>query len=310
MKGFFMLSLDCEGRWGMLDKKNNYNKKITQESLQEVYGFIFETLEKFNIRATFAFTSLFSVSPDLIDSYYRDFKEIAENGNEWYSLMVQHIEQRNYDGWIGSDFLVRARQCGHEIAWHGFSHVGLGHECHPSILSYELNNGKKISEYLNVKLKSIIFPRNKVGNLSAISKFGFEGYRVGIDGDVSVVDRIGGILKELNRNGISHDPTPITYSPMVGSPCGYFLNWPHMIRSIVPIDVTVARWNNILAHASLNRQCAHMWFHPHNLITSPAMRNSFYLILENVSKYLRGDLLNNFTLAEYSVLNKPSLNLL
>jgi hypothetical protein len=55
----------------------------------------------------------------------------------------------------------------------------------------------------------------------------------------------------------------------------------------------VQRWKSLLKHAVETGGYVHMWFHPHNLISSPAMVHSFREIMAYAGDLVRsGDLLS------------------
>ena len=60
-KARFILSFDCEGKWGMADHPEMASSNpISRDSLANAYTQIFQILEKHNIPATFALVGLFA----------------------------------------------------------------------------------------------------------------------------------------------------------------------------------------------------------------------------------------------------------
>ena len=68
-------------------------------------------------------------------------------------------------------------------------------------------------------------------------------------------------------------PSPQPEEPgdrtLIAIPPGYFFNWRFGARRRVPREVTVARWSNLLRRTAREGGVAHLWLHPHNLITAP-----------------------------------------
>jgi hypothetical protein len=64
------------------------------------------------------------------------------------------------------------------------------------------------------------------------------------------------------------------------------------------MQITVHRWNAMLNRAMNHGGVVHMWFHPHNLLTAPAMRGTLRSILAQVSRYMKDGRLHNLTMAE------------
>jgi hypothetical protein len=101
------------------------------------------------------------------------------------------------------------------------------------------------------------------------------------------------LLGEFNIIDRGSDELPKKCNGWFISPAGNFLNWPSGVRSLVPVPITVRRWKSMLRHAVETGGYLHMWFHPHNLITAPAMADSFTHIMSYVGELVRsGDLLS------------------
>ncbi len=70
MTGTLMVSLDCEGRWGMADHDEMLGQHpIGDTNLRLAYEFLFETLARLNIRATFAVVGLFVAGKNEAEDY-------------------------------------------------------------------------------------------------------------------------------------------------------------------------------------------------------------------------------------------------
>ena len=82
------------------------------------------------------------------------------------------------------------------------------------------------------------------------------------------------------------------------SSSGFFLNWPSGVRSLVPVSVTVSRWKSLLRSAVEQGGYVHMWFHPHNLITAPAMQSTFAQIMNEVGQLVRSGDMVSLTMSE------------
>ena len=58
--GQFVVSLDCEGKFGMADKISDFhNRHLTDQNLRKVYSGLVELFDRYEIRATFAFVGAF-----------------------------------------------------------------------------------------------------------------------------------------------------------------------------------------------------------------------------------------------------------
>lgn len=293
-KGIFTLSLDCEGLWGVADHLDENTKAINQESLREVYKYINDVLSYHRIKATYAFTSLFTQEESVILSYKEAIESKITIHDQWYKHIDKMLTSQNFDGWLGREFYLQAKNAGHEIGWHGFSHHPLSENIDENIVRFELEESLKIAQSENQILDSIIFPRNAIGHLSMLSDYGFQCYRQGvIEQSKLYSNKYYRVLDELNVFKNAEKCTHSFKSQINALPAGYFLNWPSGPRKLIPKIITQKRWDNIFSSAEKRKEQAHMWFHPHNMITAPKMRNNFESIIKNVSiKIKNGDLLN------------------
>lgn len=294
MTGKFVISLDCEGKWGVADNLPGKNNRIDAKSLDQAYGFIFDLLEKYEIRAVFAFTSLFTVEEAVVQSYADEFTELCALGFAWYAPMALMVKNREYDGWIGKNYFSRALRAGHEIGWHGFSHHTLEDSIHPNVIDFEIVNGIRVAEMHGIKMDGLIFPRNRVGNLQKLKSAGFTGYRMARQ----QIDPLSGnpwyrLLNEFNVVAKSQVVQSKDSGDLTAIPPGEFLNWPSGARSLVPDAITIARWKSILVDASSTGGVAHLWLHPHNLITAPRMMNLLEIVVKQASKMIGEKRLQN-----------------
>ena len=306
----FTLSLDCEGLWGMADKMQDpLYRIINYKSLINSYDFIDRTLTSNNIKCTAAFVSCFTVNKDFLNDNLSILYDMSRLSPQWYSTLVKLLEVGNNDGLVGEDFFRILKNAGHEIGWHGSTHVPLIKEyCSPELLKVELNLASLICSETNTYPKSIIFPRNKIGYLNELHSFGFLTYR---DSDSNHINKkILGYLNEFNI----YQKCPSSRFPqtqplhLTAAPSGLFLNWPHGFRSIVPASVTISRWKNLIKSAVKHGATIHMWLHPHNFITAPEMKYTFSEIIHFVGQLSKSGHIKNLTLNEIhnEIIKKPN----
>ena len=296
MTGKFLLSLDCEGRWGVADNLHGRNNKINARSLDRAYGFIFDLLDKYEIRATFAFTSLFTVDEEVLQSYAGKLSQMSAMGFDWYAPISSMLKNMEYDGWIGEGYFYHALRSGHEIGWHGFSHHTLENSVHPAVIDFEISNGITVAGLHGIKMDGLIFPRNRVGNIQKLKNAGFTSYRMARQ----QIDPMSGIpwyrlLHEFNVVAKSQVVQEKGADDLVAIPPGDFLNWPSGARSLVPDAITIARWNSILNDAASTGGVSHLWLHPHNLITAPRMMDLLEAVVKQASRMIREKRLQNLS---------------
>jgi hypothetical protein len=63
--------------------------------------------------------------------------------------------------------------------------------------------------------------------------------------------------------------------------------------------VTLKRWSNVLDHAVASGGVAHLWLHPHNLITARGQVELFEDAISRVAKAQNSGLIKSVTQAEY-----------
>ena len=300
--GVFTLSLDCEGLWGMADQAHVLNRGVINgKSLRRAYTSVHSTLESNGVRATAAFVSCFAAPRDAVREYLPLLEELGERNPEWFCNLLPILrrgDSESLDGWEGNDLWNEAASRGHEIAWHGATHMPLSDATASEAIELELRLASHLFKTLGRSPTSVVFPRNLIGHLIKLRSAGFSCYRERASS--GPLGRVGGLLREFNLFDRSVNAEPRRDGSWAVSPAGFFLNWPSGIRSSVPVGVTVQRWRCLLRHAALKGGYVHMWFHPHNLITAPAMQESFNSVMLEVGNLVRsGDLLS-LTMAEAS----------
>ena len=293
----FTLSLDCEGLWGMADQPGVVNAGvICDASLAQAYGLISRVLDTNELKATCAFVSAFAAGPDALRANLEVFHELVSQRPEWFSQVVPAIESSRVDGWFGDVYYEVLRAAGHEMAWHGATHLSLADQTSADAVELELQLANRLFVAIGHTPKTIVFPRNQVGHLDRLRRAGFETYRASpSDG---FAGRFLSLANEWNLWDSRISVKPWTQQGWRVSPAGHFLNWPSGARAMVPVGVTVSRWKSLLRSAVEMGGYVHMWFHPHNLITAPGMQGAFEQILGEVGNLVRAGDLACLTMAE------------
>lgn len=282
--GVFTLSLDCEGLWGMADSDAVFaDGRINKDSLDEAYQVIAEELDRNSVRCTAAFVSCFAAERDAVRSSLHLIEEIAEFVPDWFRHVLPRLRDGSgaaMSGLEGHEYWKRLRRYGHEMAWHGATHLPLAPDTSRDAVRSELNLAASLGGTLGGLAKTVIYPRNQIGHADALRGAGFKTYRDSKAGGLS--KRVTGLLREWAVWDQGDCDMPRMDGAWCVSPAGQFLNWPSGVRKTVPVAVTVQRWRSMLRHAAEQGRYVHMWFHPHNLITAPDMRVAFSQILEEV----------------------------
>lgn len=293
----FTLSLDCEGLWGMADQYAVVSAgAINDVALGDAYAFIRHTLDASGLRATAAFVSCFAAGAEAVRNQRVTLEQLASHAPTWFSQVLPVIRAGRMDGWDGARHYQALKQAGHEMAWHGATHLPLTQDTPTMAVDLEVQLAQTLGAELGQMPKTIVFPRNRVGHLSRLRSAGFTTYRA--SPPEGFAGRLGSLASEWRVFDNRVHDVPQLKDDWFVSPAGFFLNWPSGVRAMVPSGVTVARWKSLLHRAAAQGGYVHMWFHPHNLITAPAMKPTFKAIMQEVGHMVRAGDIVNLTMEE------------
>lgn len=298
-KARFILSFDCEGKWGMADDPAMAsNNPINGDSLTKAYTQIFEILERHKIAATFALVGLFAGG---YEQYVDSRGELldSEPHRDWLKVPERSFATGFQDGWFYPELVNQIKARGnHEIASHSFTHLPLhnGGVAEKSFLT-ELKFVNQWKAQNSVELSTFIYPRNQIKFEDRLSDFEYVGYRQCDIQNSAYANRFQILQDECNiaRNSDKHS---VSTRP-IAIPPGTFLNWRHGPRRVIPKWVTLKRWSNVLDHAVASGGVAHLWLHPHNLITARGQVELFEDAILRVAKAQNSGLIKSVTQAEY-----------
>lgn len=271
----FIMSLDCEGKWGMADHLQPYHQEaLTAPRIIGAYERLLGMLERHQIAATFAFVMAFALD----EQERRAFPALQRRdpSDAWLAHYWNDVEAGRSDGWHVPEALEMVRGAGrHEIGSHSFCHRPLDDGSTDGAgAAQELADTAKAASLKGISLKTLVFPRNAVGNLPAVRRAGYLGYRERLNRGGG---RIGALLDEFSTAAVPQQPLG-KWEGLVAIPPGHFFNWRFGPRKLVPPSVTVARWRNQLERCADEGGVVHLWLHPHNLITGAGTAE----VLENV----------------------------
>jgi peptidoglycan/xylan/chitin deacetylase (PgdA/CDA1 family) len=293
----FIMSLDCEGKWGMADALEPYHHQLlTSERLVSAYRQLLDLLARHDIAATFAFVMAFVLN----EKERRRFAVLDEAGNVgdmWLRHYWQSLRAGQDDGWHLPEALEMVREAGgHEVASHSFCHRPLGDSSlTEGGANAELGAAAEAAQLKGVELKTLVFPRNEVGNLSAVRAAGYLGYRA------SLQRRGGRITALLEEFVTTRGPQPVEAVPndLIAIPSGHFFNWRFGLRRLVPPCVTAARWRTQLDQCVRDGGVVHLWLHPHNLVTGPGTAYVLDGVLAEVARLRDGGRITVMTQRDY-----------
>lgn len=268
------------------------NTVITDEALKSAYEFLERTLGESGVVATAAFVTSFAVPYEALREQLGAVQNLAELHPGWYRYLLPRLSRgdlRSLRGLQGHGYWSALLKAGHEIGYHGATHLPLSAEVKEAAARAEVTLGESLWPILGAPPTTVIFPRNEVGHLDLHHRHGLRSYRPRRTG--GTVGRVVSLIRELNVVDGGESDYPYHADGWNVSTPGFFLNWGRGARRLVPDGVTVRRWRSMLRAAVVKGRHVHMWFHPHNLITYPPMRGVLRNILCEVSALVRsGDL--------------------
>ncbi|MFL6721076.1 MAG: hypothetical protein ACJ8FT_04625 [Sphingomonas sp.] len=279
----FIISLDCEGKWGMADHLQPYHHELlTDAALARAYEQLVALFGRYQVPATFAFVMAFVLTREERDRF--EFELLGDEPDPWLQPYREALASGRAEGWHQPEALQIVRAAGgHEIACHSFCHRPLGDRSISAAgANAELDAAMAAARLKGLSLDTFVYPRNEVGHLGELRAHGFIGYRERLRRPPGSLGRALSLAEEVNVWAPPQKAAPAT-DGMVAIPSGRFLNWRFGLRSWVPASTTVARWRHQLRSAADNGGVVHLWLHPHNLITGPGTESLLEAVVKEVA---------------------------
>ena len=295
MRGTFILSLDCEGKWGMADTIDPSYDFINQQSLVRVYADLLELLKSHDMLATFAFVGAFTLTEQERSAFADAFEDVQYRGANWLRKFREAQASGHLDGWFCPEAHDMAKAAGHEIGSHGFLHLPFDDAATPDArLFADVGAAVKAARHKGVKLETFVFPRNLVGRVSALTEHGFTGFRGTLR-----QSRLVSLAKELAVSAAAQ-PQGVVENGLTVIPPGHFFNWRVGLRKRVPKAATAQRWRSMLQSASRSGGVVHLWLHPHNIISGPETMDVLRDVLASAARMRDAGEIEIVTQAQYA----------
>ncbi len=319
-KGIFVLSLDFELIWGTADLGIEHFRKACVIERQVVIDRLLRLFEEFEISATWAILGHLFLDkceskkgqkhPEIVRPNFSWTKE------DWFAHDPCGKEDENSIH-LGKSLVEKIRNCKvpQEIGSHSFSHIVFGDEgCSRETAEAEIVESIKVAEEQGIKLKSFVFPRNEIGYLDVLKKYGFSSYR-GVepnwyeDRKVSEKVRRGFRLFDVIRAAAPPTVLPEKDETGMWNIAGSAMYFPmHGFRRHIPVSTRVKRTIKGINAAVAKKEIFHFWFHPTNMVDEmEKMFDGLRQILEYVEKMRNERKLEILTMGEVAEsLNNPS----
>lgn len=279
--GSFVISLDFELMWGILDHDEPMSYRRNIEGVRSVIPQLLKLFEEYNIHATWGIVG--SISYKNFDEYINDIPDVRPSYNNRNLSPYQHIAQiRDYDSaYFFAPKLIDkiANSNNQEIALHTYSHY------------YCMENGQTKEEFeedikkaiqvlklYTTKIDSIIFPRNQANDeyTDVLEKLKIYNYRgnekhkiyesTSKKNNSNIVRRMIRLLDAYVN--ISGDNT-YKYDEikdgqgLINIRSSRFLR-PYNKRLGMLEPFKIRRIKKQMLYAAKNNRVFHLWWHPHN----------------------------------------------
>lgn len=278
--GSFVISLDFELMWGVLDKysigqygQNIINVKIVVPELLKIFN-------EYNINSTFSIVGFlfFKDIDELKSNIPKKTPNYRNNKLSTYNIIKQNSDFVISEYYFAPDLINKIKEySNHEIGTHTFSHY------------YCLEEGQSISEFESdilqaieiarkndIKIKSIVFPRNQTNlnylnickNVGIICYRGNEKswlYEAKKDQENNLLHRTLRFLDTyINITGHNCHKIQINNNELpINIPSSRYLR-PYMSRLKYLDFLKLKRIKNDMTYAAKNNLTYHLWWHPHN----------------------------------------------
>ena len=265
MSARFILSLDCEGKWGVADHLDrNIHATLTDQNLRWAYDKIIALLDEYAVPATFAFVGCFAEAKSALEARIDWLRSFEAHAPEYIRPALHDMSEGSGQGWHG-DWAVDAvggASVDHEIALHGVTHVPWT-RLERSAAEDEMGFLREMDSPVR-NSQTFIFPRNEVAHRDALATSGIKGYRKA----PRQRSRLASLASEFNVFSAPETDAE-REKELVAIPAGYFVNWRSGARRVVPIDLSVARARQMLNKAQESGGVVHYWLHPENIASAP-----------------------------------------
>lgn len=279
MPATFILSFDCEGKWGVADHlTSRHRRDLTDERLRNAYRSIVDLLDEYRIEATFAFVGAFAQSPADFARLRSAIEQFRAMAPDYIGPALRDVDESAGAGWHGDQLLemVTNSRTNHEVALHGVTHVPWT-SMDERAAAAELDMFDSLVGPVRAS-RTFVFPRNLVAHTEQLANYGFVGFRRARPKR----SRARSLIAELNVFAAPDQPLPS--ADIVTIPAGYFLNWRSGLRALVPPAVTGMRVRRLLRAASAREGIVHYWLHPENIASAPSTLALLRMLLREVAE--------------------------
>jgi len=280
-EGKFVISLDFELFWGVRDKKTieAYGPNIL--GVREAIPAMLNLFDRYGIKATFSTVGfLFAEDRNELMSYIPAVRPEYDDKklSPYPDIDTIGINEEDDPYHFGFSLLKMIKQKEiHEIGTHTFCHYYcLEPGQNIDSFRHDLKAAKKIAEKKNIKVRSLVFPRNQFSEdyLVACKESGIDSYRgnpvswlyeARNKNDESLLRRLFRFIDTyINLTGYHcHSAGHVFTEPVVNVAASRFLR-PYNKKLAFLDFLRMKRISAAMQYAAKHKKLFHLWWHPHN----------------------------------------------
>ncbi len=314
--GYFTLSFDFELIWGTLDLfgVEGFRRQCEVER-GLVVDALLRLLSEYEIRATWFVVGHLMLERCDPAARPKHPEMVRPAGSQlqgdWYDRDPGG-DETSAPLFFARSLVERIKNCPvhQEIGCHTFSHVVFG-DCTRDVAESEIVGSVRAARSLDLDLRSIAFPRNRVGHLEIVAAHGIRAFR-GPEprwySAANVPTAVGRAAHLLEAALATTPPVvwPERAGPLVNVPGSMVFLPRHGVRRGIPVRQRVRRAIKGVDAAVRNRRLFHLWMHPTNLADDcDAMLDGLRTVLRHVAERRAAGLLTCASVSEMAALLLP-----
>lgn len=276
--GYFVISLDFELFWGVLDKFSlqEYGENILNVS--KVIEKLLKIFNQYKIHATWAVVG--NIFYEKEEFFSKDILKPIGYKNQKLSAYnyLDFIKNSNKNLFFGNSIIKKIKETeNQEIGTHTLSHYFVCEEGQEEFeFDYEIKMVKKIYTMNNLELKSIVFPKNQINSKynNILKKYGikyFRGneknlfYKYGKREKENKIIRLGRFLDSYIKLGgnYTYKIEDIYENGFLNIRASRFLR-PYNPKIAFLDFLKINRIKKQMKNAAKKGEIFHLWWHPHN----------------------------------------------
>ncbi len=307
--GTFVFSLDTELAWGVFDvglfKASLPALKKTRGEIRK----LLQLMDEFETPATWAFVGHLMLDecsktgevshPDVLCPKHDWYPGHWHDADPCTNLDVDPL-------WYGTDILrwVIDAKVEHDIGSHTFSHVIIGDPaCTREIAYSQFAKCRELHHSYGLELKSVIFPRDKAAHLDVLRELGIIAYRTEERrwfSDIPGVARRAAHLADraLALPAPTHPQAGIVEDGLVKIPSSMMMMARDGLRRVAPMASRRKQAFDGIRRAADRGEMFHLWLHPWDLGTDPALCDLLGEVFEYVASFRNAGKMRVATMAD------------